>query len=324
MKRTKIIFAAFIYMTLASSVKAQYFSDIQQYSTPILLNPSFVGSTRGDRLFASLQTSHVDNTKAYLKFISHDFYIKKKSLGLGYIGGVISESGQNLYSPFLSIAASKYIPQKNKKSIIPSLAIGFEQPLKDYNIFYYDAIARKGSALPPGETLARMTVLTGRIGFLFSDYNGSVGLSIKGMRSFAKTYNYYSDASYEVNTYHMLVHAEKIFTYYKRGLLSQKYLIRPRVVLQMGKDYNQLFGELTVKHNRFEIGLGYLPNFTTHNARASLNLGYDFKHFRVNYLGSVKDEDGNLTKMMHNITLSVIFPELGHFGIPVPAVIRNL
>lgn len=325
--KRKRAFTLLILMILGSSVQAQYFSDIQKYSTPLLLNPSFAGSTRGDRLYASLQSTHREDTKAYLQFISHDFYYKKRALGLGYVTGFIMDSKANMVSPFLSLAISKYIPRENKKYFIPSLSIGFVQPLKNYSQFYFDrVVVSPGQVLPPGETLVRTTVVTGRVGFLLTDYNGSAGLSVKGMRSYAKTTVYQNPDSlhYEVNNYHILFHAEKIFTYYRRGLLSQKYLIRPRVIIQMGNDYNQLFGEMTVQHNRFQAGVGYLPRLDSGNARFSLALGYDFKYFKLHYLGSVLDEQGTIHKPMHNITVSVIFPRLRRFGIPIPGMIRSL
>lgn len=329
MTRTRrIIFTCLIFMTLGSSVQAQYFSDIQQYSTPVLLNPSFVGSTKGDRIYASLQSSNRQDTKAYSQFISHDFYYKKRALGLGYIGGIISETGENLISPFLSLMVSKYIAGTNKRFIIPSLSVGFEQPLKNYDQFYFDRIfaSQHQDVLPPGETLTRMTVVTGRLGVLFTDYNGTVGLCLKGMRSYRETqvYQHPDSMHYEVNAYKIFIHAEKIIDYYYRDLLSRDYQIRPRFVLELGNETTQFFGGVTVQRKNVQIGVGYLPNFDSGNARFSINLGYDFKYFKLHYLGSIKDENGVFNKPMHNITLSVIFPELRKYGIPVPGIVRNL
>ena len=322
MKKTRIIFAALILMTLALGVDAQSFYDIQQYSTPLLLNPSFAGSTKGDRLYASLQTTHRQDTKAYLKFLSHDFYYKKKALGFGIIGGVISESGKNLYSPFFTFAGAKYIDKGHKRFLIPSFALGFEQPMKDYTLFFFDQMMKANrDVLPPGETLVRTTNITAQASVLFTDYNGSVGLSAKAVRSYQK--NPVTE-EYEEASYHLLVHVEKIFTYYQRDLLSREYLIRPRFVLDLGNENIQLFSEVSVKHKKFQTGLGFLPNFGTGNTRFSLTAGYDFKYFKVTYLGSVLKENGSMIKPMHNVTLSVVFPELRRYGIPIPGIIRNL
>ncbi|HKJ43806.1 MAG TPA: hypothetical protein VKA27_17040, partial [Sunxiuqinia sp.] len=277
--------------------------------------------------YASLQSTHRDSSNAFLQFISHDFYNKKHALGLGYVAGLIMDSESNLMSPFLSVMISKYIPRGNKKFLIPSFSFGFIQPMKSYSQFYVDRIAMSsGDVLPPGETLVRMTVMRGKVGALFSDYNGTIGFSAEAMRSYAKTQVYMNPDSthYEVNDYRIMIHAEKIFDYYYRGLLSRDYLIRPRFVLDLGNKTTQLFTELSVQRKRFEAGIGYLPNLNTNNARFSINLGYDFNYFKLHYLGSILNKNGAFIKPMYNITLSVIFPELKRYGIPVPGLIRNL
>jgi hypothetical protein len=173
----------------------------------------------------------------------------------------------------------------------------------------------------PGFRLIRIPELVAGSGILLADYDGSVGMSGKIQWPVRKG-KFKSTRSEP--SYRLLVHAEKIFSYYHRGLLSREYLFRPRAVLHLGNESTQLFGELMVQRKQFETALGFLPNFGTGNSRLSLNVGYDFKYFKLNYLGSVLNESGKFRKTMHTIYFSIIFPELKRYGIPVPAMIRNL
>ena len=334
MNTARIVIIAIALITLALSVRAQNYADIQQYSTPILLNPSFAGSTKGDRLTLSLISTRRKGTKSYLKFISHDFFIKKKSLGIGIIGGVhmdysldttysYQKDYQNVLSPFLEISGAKYIDKGRNRYLIPSITLGFRQPLKEYSLFLLDRFIKPGDnqSYSPGNSLIRVTELVAGAGILFSDYDGSVGVSAKIRRSFIKN-TYTKD--FDIQDYSILIHAQRIFTYYHRGLLSKAYLIRPKLVFHAAKESVQLFSELTVQRKEFETGIGFLPNFNTGNSRYSINLGYDFEYFKVNYLGSILNEQGEFTAPMHSIGIRVIFPELKRYGIPVPALIRNL
>lgn len=336
MNTAKIIIIAIALITWALSVRAQNYADIQQYSTPILLNPSFAGSTKGDRLTLSLISTRRKGTKSYLKFISHDFFIKNKSLGIGIVGGVhmdysidttysYRENYQNVLSPFLEISGAKYIDKGRNRYLIPSITLGFRQPLKEYSLFLLDRFIKPGDndAAPPGNSLIRATELVAGAGILFSDYHGSIGASAKIRQSLVKNPNLVPE-DYDIQDYSILIHAQRIFTYYQRGLLSKAYLIRPKLVLHAAKESVQLFSELTVQRNKFETGIGFLPNFNTGNSRYSINLGYDFEYFKVNYLGSILNEQGELTAPMHSIGVQVIFPELKRYGIPVPALIRHL
>ena len=322
MKQARIIIRVIIFMTLVSTIQAQDFADIQQYATPILLNPSFAGSTRGDRLWVSLQSTHNKDSKAILKFISHDFYNKKRAMGFGIIGGVRADYKQNLYIPFIEASISKYIPQKQQTILVPSLTFGFHQPLKEYSLFLYDQIINpRGIPSYPGYTLYRTTELSAGSGILLTNYEGSIGVSGKVRWSYKK--NPYTDSLDEFS-YSLLIHAEKIFTYHHRGLLSREYLFRPRFVLHMKDESIQLFSEIMVNRKQFETGIGFLPNFNTGNTRLSVNVGYNLKYFKINYIGSILNENGAFKRNMHNIYLSVILPKLKRYGIPVPALIRNL
>jgi hypothetical protein len=318
---TKLIITGILLM-LYLSIQAQDFADIQQYSIPILLNPSFSGSTRGDRLFVMPQSSHEQNAKTLLKFVSHDFYVKKRQIGLAFISGVSANYERNLYSLFVEASLSKYLKANERSFVIPSLTIGFHQPLKEYSVFFYDEITNTPEEeMIPGSMLIRIPELVAGTGILLANYDGSVGVSGKVQLPVRKG-KFKSTRSEP--SYRLLVHAEKIFSYYHRGLLSREYLFRPRAVLQLGSESLQLFGELMVQRKQFETALGFLPNFDTGNSRLSLNVGYDFKYFKLNYLGSVLNENGKFRETMHTIYFSVIFPELKRFGIPVPAIIRNL
>lgn len=313
-----LIFLAFI--TLLQPGKAQEFSDIQRYTTPILLNPSFVGSTRGDRLMVLLQSTRRQDTQALLKLASHDFFVRNKSLGFGFLGGIRMDYTQEVLAPFAEASIAKYFPKANRQYLVPSVTLGFHQPLRELSVFVSERIRRSGGAVPLGGFFGTTELVAGA-GILFSDYHGSVGISGKARWSYKK--NPQTD---EFNTYvyDLLLHAEKIFTWRQRGLLSRSFLIRPRAVVHYSNEFVQLFIEGTVQRKQFEAGLGLLSNFDTGNNRISLNLGYDFKLLKVNYLGSVLNRQGQFIQPMHSLTLSIIFPELTRFGKAVPALIRNL
>ena len=257
-----------------------------------------------------------------LKFISHDFYVKKKRVGLAFSSGVTANYRRDLYLPFIQASFAKYLRVDERTYFIPSLLLGFYQPLKEYSIFFRDEITNvPQDDMEPGLQLLRISELAIGSGMLLANYDGSIGLSGRLQHPVRKSK---FESTRGEASYQLLVHAEKIFSYYHRGLLSRKYLLRPRAVLHFSNKSSQFFGELMVQRKRFEVGLGVLPNFTSRNERLSFNLGYDFNHFKINYLGSVLNEGNRLNHPLHTVYLSVIFPELKRYGIPVPAIIRNL
>ncbi len=300
--------------------KAQEFIDIQRYTTPILLNPSFVGATRGDRLMVALQSSRRQDTQALFNMASHDFFIKKKSLGVGLLGGIRMDYTQQVFAPFAEASIAKYFPQANRQYLVPSITLGFHQPMQELSVFISERIRKSGSLSALGDFF-RTTELVAGAGMLWSDYHGSVGISGKARWSYTKNRN---TNEFDTYVYYLLLHAEKIFTWRQRGLLSRSYLIRPRAVLHYGNKFVQLFTEITVQRKQFEAGLGFLPNFDTGNSQLSLNLGYDFKVLKVNYLGAILNRKGQFSHPMHSLSISVIFPELTRYGKAVPALIRNL
>ena len=300
--------------------KAQEFIDIQRYTTPILLNPSYVGSTRGDRLMVTLQSTRRQDTQALAKLASHDFLVRKKSLGLGFLGGTRMDYTQNVIAPFAEAAMAKYFPLVNRQYLVPSVTLGVHQPLREPSVFVAERIRQSGN---PGSSAGFFgtTELVAGAGVLWSDYHGSVGLSGKVRWSYQK--NPQTD-EFNTEVYDLLLHAEKIFTWRQRGLLSRSYLIRPRAVLHYNNAFVQAFAEVTVQRKQVEAGLGFLPNFDTGNSQLSLNLGYDFKLLKVNYLGAISNQKGRFSHPMHSVTISIIFPELTRYGEAVPAMIRNL
>ncbi|WP_321290397.1 hypothetical protein [uncultured Sunxiuqinia sp.] len=312
-----------LFLLTCRSVHSQEFSDIQQYHIPILLNPSYVGATKGDRLIISPVSTRRIDTKSYLRYLSHDFFYKKRSLGLGFIGGAQMDYTQNIFVPFFEIAAAKYLPKGHDTFLIPSVTIGFHQPLKEYGLFHLDNLidTREHTAYAPGTSLYRSSEFIAGGGILLADYNGSVGLSAKYRRSFFK--NPYED-KFDVEAYDLIIHAEKIFTYKHRDLLSKAYMIRPRLVIHVGNETKQLFTGVTVQRKKFEMGIGFLPNFDSGNTRFSINTGIDLEYFKVNYLASVLNDTGEFRAFMHSISLRIIFPELKRYGIPIPGIIRNL
>lgn len=317
----RIIIIGISIMSLVQSIQAQDFGDIQRYSTPILLNPSFAGSTRGNRHIISLLGTRQKETESHLKFISHDFFIKKKSIGVGYIGGISTNYKQNAFTSFAEIAIAQYLPRANQSYLIPSFTIGIHQPLKEFGLFLFDPVIEPDSVSSPGKSVYRTTEFVTGTGFMAANYDGSIGIVLKLRQPLKKNSN--TEKSNGL-VYHTLLHAEKIFCYYHRGLLSKQYLIRPRIVFHLGNKTKQLFSELTIQRKNFETGFGFLPNFVTGNVRLSLTFGYNFRYFKLNYLGSVMNDQGNLVHPVHNIQISVIFPELKRYGIPVPALIRSL
>jgi len=318
--RSGMILIFLVFITLLQPGRAQEFSDIQRYTTPILLNPSFVGATRGDRLMVALQSTRRQDTQALLKLASHDFFVRNKSLGLGFLGGIRMDYTQEVFAPFAEASIAKYFPKANRKYLIPSVTLGLHQPLRELSVFVSERILQSGSSSPLGGFFGTTELVAGA-GILFSDYHGSVGISGKARWSFKK-----NPQTNELSTYvyNLLLHAEKIFTWRQRGLLSRSYLIRPRAVLHYSTDFVQAFAEVTIQRKQVEAGIGFLPNFDTGNSQLSLNLGYDFNDFKVNYLGAILNRQGQFIHPMHSITISVIFPELTHFDKAVPALIRNL
>lgn len=300
--------------------KAQEFIDIQRYTTPILLNPSFVGATRGDRLMVTLQSTRRQDTQALAKMASHDFFIRKNSFGLGFLGGVRMDYTQEVFAPFAEASYAKYLPGANRKYLVPSLTFGFQQPLRELSTFVSERIRQSGSGTPIGGFFGTTELVAGA-GILYSDYHGSVGISSKFRRSYKKNPQ---TEDFNTSIFDLLLHAEKIFTWHQRGLLSRSFLIRPRAVLHYSNEFAQAFAEVTVQRKQFEAGLGFLPNFDTGNSQVSLNLGYNFKLLKVNYLGAILNQHGEFSHPMHSLTISVIFPELTRFGEAVPALIRNL
>lgn len=309
-----------VLISLSQPGKAQEFIDIQRYTTPILLNPSFVGSTRGDRLMVALQSTRRKDTQALLKLASHDFFVRKKSLGLGFLGGIRMDYTQDVVAPFAEASIAKYFPMVNRQYLVPSVTLGFQQPLQELSMFVSERIRQSGSSVPLGGFFGTTELVAGA-GILFSDYHGSVGISGKARWSYKK--NPQTD---EFNTYvyDLLLHAEKIFTWRQRGLLSRSYLIRPRAVLHYSNEFAQAFAEVTIQRKQLEAGLGFLSNFDTGNSQLSLNLGYDFDVLKVNYLGAILNRSGQFSHPMHSLMISVIFPELTRYGKAVPALIRNL
>ncbi|SFF29752.1 hypothetical protein [Sunxiuqinia elliptica] len=325
MRFTRFILAFIVLLGMLDDATSQTFGDIQTYSTPILLNSSYSGATRGDRLMVSLVGTRRKDTQSYMRFISHDFFRKKRSLGLSYIGGIDMDYTQNIYAPFFRLAAAKYYPKENKRYIIPSIMLGMQQPSKEFSLFIFDRFLGPGdhpdNNAPPGFSLYRTTEVVGGAGILFANFDGSVGLTANFRRSYKK--KPYTD-EFDASSYQVLIHAEKIFNYYKRDLLTKKYLIRPRAIAHLSDSTMQFFGEVMVQRKQFEIGLGSVYNIDTNNYRVSLNLGYDFKYFKLHYLGSVLSQSGDWIYPMHNLSISVVFPELKRYGIPVPPLIRNL
>lgn len=309
-----------VFTTLIQPLRGQEFIDIQRYTTPILLNPSYVGATRGDRLMVSLQSTRRQDTQALLKLASHDFFVRKKSLGLGFLGGIRMDYTQEVIAPFVEAAIAKYFPMVNRQYLVPSVTLGVQQPLRELSGFVSERIRQSGSGVPLGGFFGTTELVAGA-GVLWSDYHGSIGLSGKIRRSYKK--NPQTD-EFNTSIYDLLLHAEKIFTWRQRGLLSRSYLIRPRVVLHYSNEFVQAFTEVTVQRKQIEAGLGFLPNFDTGNSQLSLNLGYDFNVLKVNYLGAISNRQGQFSHPMHSLTISVVFPELTRYGKAVPALIRNL
>lgn len=325
MTAIRFLLVSLVFVTFKLSALAQDFSAVQYYSTPILLNPSYVGQTGGDRLLASVYTSLRQNAKSYQKFISHDFFVKKKSLGLGFITGIRRNHQKQDYIPFLELSAAKFIPLDRRRYFTPSLTLGIHQPFRDPEQYLADHMTNSNTSPEDGSlrgsSFFRTTELVAGAGLLLSNYHGSVGVASKIRRSYKKNP---STESYNELDWHILFHAEKIFTWYQRGLLSRRYLIRPKAVFHYGNEFTQLFAELTVQRKQLESGIGFLPNFDTSQSRFSLHLGYDFKVLKVCYLGSLLKTSQGFQYPMHNISLRVILPELKRIDVPVPALIRSL
>ncbi|MGQ7869140.1 hypothetical protein [Sunxiuqinia sp. sy24] len=190
MKTFRFVLAFLVFITSGLTAAAQDFSAIQYYSTPILLNPSYAGSTGGDRLLASVYTSLRQNTKSYQKFISHDFFVKKRSLALGFIGDIRRDHIQQNYVPILELSAAKFIPSAYRRFFTPSFTLGIHHPLKDPVLFLADYMINSNRLSEQDSirenSFFRTTELVAGAGVLLSNYLGSIGLAGKIGRSYKK------------------------------------------------------------------------------------------------------------------------------------------
>ncbi|MGQ8338886.1 type IX secretion system membrane protein PorP/SprF [Sunxiuqinia sp. A32] len=300
---------------------AQYFSDIQEYNQLLLMNPSYTGTTFGTRIHANVFGQRSAFTSTYTNTISADFYLEDEQIGLGVYGGVRNNADKNTFSLWGQGAYSKILKIKSNQYFIPSISAGFEQPLKNISLFVYDIIVRRSTEphQPPGYSMQQPLRTTLKTGFLLATYDWNIGLSAGANWDITQSIFPEGDMIFRA-----IIHAEKFITYYHRGLLSKKYYLKPRFIIDYSTERMQVYSDLNIQRFNWLGSIGILHNLENNRTRIALSAGYDFESFKLNYHASSQfPADGNF-EVIHSFSLRLTIPELNKKYQPIYPLVRDL
>ncbi len=311
------IYLTLIWLIVSLFCSAQHHADVQEYNNRVLFNPSFTGTTLGKRIFGTALASRSPKTVSYTKILSADFYVPGKKLGYGITGGVRSNGEAETFSMFGETSFSKFYEIGNKQYIIPSLALGLEQPLKDLGLF----MTRRLFGNVVGGKIPQPTKGILRSGLIFANYDWNAGFSGMVSQEFQllKDTTITGDFSYRV-----VAHWSKTINYKLRGLMSKHYYLQPRVILDYSPDRTLVFTDFRMQRFKWTGGLALLHNIETSKTRIAGSVGYEFKTFRLSYMCSGQIPSPGFFEIIQSINLRINIPGLNNGDEPVYPLIRDI
>lgn len=318
MPRPSRIYLTIIGLFASLFCVGQHHADIQEYNNRLLYNPSFAGTIFGKRLFGTFIASRSPATASYTKILSADFYNPKHKHGIGITGGVRSNGRDQTFSMFGEGSYSKFIKVKRNQFFIPSIAIGMEQPFQDFGLFMSRQLFGRssGDGSIPEPTRAAL-----KSGFILANYDWNVGIS--GALSWQFNLNDNLFPSEEVK-FRVVAHWMKTIDYKHRGLLSQRFYLQPRVILDYSTERTLVFSDIRLQYFRWTGGLGLLHNIENNKTRIAISAGYDFKRFKLNYTCSGQIPSPGLFEIIQSLNLRIVIPELNAKKNPVFPLIRDI
>ena len=318
-----------VWLSLALFCRAQHFSDIQEYNQGILINPSFTGTSFGKRIYTDVVSSRSQSTKTYTKILSADYFIKSKMIGIGIYGGSRNNGADEAFSLWGEGSFSKFKRLKGNRFLIPSVSVGMDQTIRDIGLKIQSKLLSSTELSKlSAEEVNRIngTRIHLKSGIMFANYEWNAGLSamVNGKVSFQKEDeennsptpvtpgNNDDDNKEDLDIkFRMVAHWMKTIPYNYRGLLSKKYYIQPRFILDYSTDRIQAYSDIKIKHFRWSAGFGLLHNITNNKPRTVLMGGYDLKRFKLNYLISGGFTPNDKFIIVQGINLRLIIPEPG-------------
>ena len=318
-------------------------SEVQEYNQFLIINPSFTGTTFGKRIYSDILFSRSSLTKTYTKILSSDFFIPTKKIGIGVYGGTRNNGSDKTFTLWGEGSFSKFKKMKGRKFLIPAASIGIDQTIEDIGLkiqrrLFPSSTHRAGSQK---DSMVNMgTRLYLKSGIILANHEWNTGLSgmINGKINLGKTdeedlqtpnspisnNNRENDEGLDLK-FRMVAHWMKTYSYHHRGLLSQKYYLQPRIIMDYSSERTQLYSDIKIQRFRWNGGIGLIHNLTNNKSRAVLMGGYDLNHFKLNYLISGGFTENDQFVVVHGLNIKVVIPELGGTrNKPLTPLIRDI
>ncbi len=313
----------------------------------MIINPSFTGTTFGNRIYSDILSSRSPYTKTYTKILSTDFFIRSKNLGVGIYGGTRNNGMDETFTLWGEGSFSKLKRIKGRKFLIPSVSIGMDQTITDMGLKFHSKLFSSSnlSNITPEEAKLKQGIrLHIKSGIIIANHEWNAGFCgmINGKIILPKEEDEEEDSGTTTTSastrndseenkedrdlkFRMVAHWMKTISYNHRGLLSQKYYLQPRFFLDYSTDRTQIYSDIKIQHFRWNAGFGLMHNLSNKKSRAVLMGGYDLKRFKLNYLISGGFTENNKFAIVQGLNIKIIIPELaGERNLPVSPLIRDI
>lgn len=272
-------FVLFCWMGLTASSQVE--KGLIPWSNKLLINPSYAGYNKNSHFWNSLQfNAQPENKLNNTWTFTYDTWLEKMEGGLALKFHQDLTGQLNTNTIGAGFYFSKPLEAGRNGQLIPSVGVSILTASKQWFVHLTDRTIDKSleHQSPPGEEFIRYSGIQPTVGLLWN--SASVEMGLTGTYSFYQ--NYGEEEMPEQPSFHVVLHAVKKISGYKRGLISQPVKTSPELTVIYAENLILSQVGFRVERTSYQFGVFAQNNFNDNIHGIGGAIGWKINNLRLN------------------------------------------